>query len=321
MKNIWAIDDGYGLGKWAGRDDSGEIIFGAVVSAYADAPDSADDMPLFEGKRYYTGDVALMEDSSRIKNITDYKDHETYAPLSIWNILNELEIDKNSIDMLGIGLSLAQKEYADAFIKRVSKFKINNELYDFRDKITLVPQGVSAKYAIDHYFHSSNPKQTYAIIDLGTLTVDVATVINGKVRRENANGVANEGIIKILQDIQELVADKFGEVLSLKEAQEILREGEYFSGQAHSLKEEIAEFVESYNHFITASLSQRYKNIFKKYPAIYFVGGGAYYVNKQLISEKTDAQESRLIIPENAEFMNAIGSLLIAEKELEARND
>jgi len=308
-----AIDDGYGLGKWAKRENN-EIKFGSYISAYADAPNSADDMPLFEGKRYYTGDIALMEDSSNIKNIIDYKEHESFAPLSIWNILNELEIDKKDIKMLGIGLSLAQKDYVNAFLKRVTKFKVNNETFDFKDRISLTPQGVSAKYAIDHFY--SLKDKTYSIIDIGLLTVDVVTVINGKVRRENANGIANEGVIKILQDIQELVADKYNEVISLKEAQEILKNKEFFSGQVHSLEKEIKEFINSYNIFISASLSQRYKNIFKKYPQIYFVGGGAYYISKDLIVKKTNALKERIIIPKNPEYYNAIGSLLIAENLL-----
>jgi len=313
-EDLLSIDGGYASDKWA-KFVNGELKFGSVVSAFADAPSSADDMPFFEGRRYYVGDVALMEDSSDIKNITGYKDRESFAPLSIWHVMSELGLKKEDVNYLCVGLSLAQKKYSAQFVKRVSKFKVNKEVYDFSNKVFLVPQAVAAKYAIDYFYDLKGSKETYVIIDIGLLTIDVVTVINGFVRRENAAGVENEGLIKVLQDIQELIASKFGDVISLKEAQEVLLTKEYFAGQGHNLEEEIREFVKSYNKFLSVSLPQRYKNLFKKFPKLYFVGGGGYYIDKDLIASNTDAIADNLIVPKNCEHLNAIGGLLIAIEE------
>lgn len=313
------IDNGFGVDKYAKRDQTGNIVFGKISSAIAEAPMDADDMPLFEGRRYYLGDIALMENSSSIKNIIDYKGHETYVPLSIWHILDENKIKSTDINKLAVGLSLAQKDYARDFVNRISKFNVNNEKFDFKDRIVLVPQAIGAKYAIDHFYFTPETltSANYAIIDIGQLTVDNINVVNGAVRRENATGSEHDGIIKIIQELQEFIAssEEFGEVLSIKEVQEILKNGIYTSyGEDHSLVEKINLLKKSYTRFLMTKLSQTHSNIFKKYKQIFIVGGGAYYIDLNEASAITKAPLKSFIIPNNPEFLNAIGNLLASEK-------
>lgn len=315
---IIGLDSGHGVDKIAYRDENGNIVFKKEISAIAEAPMDADDMPLFEGKRYYVGAIALMEDSSKIKNILDYKEHETYVPLSVWHTLDTLKVDPESVTKLAIGLSLAQKDYAKEFIARVSKFTIDGKKYNFKDKIVLLPQAIGAKFAIDYYFFRNNEsEQTYAIIDIGQLTVDKATVVEGKVRRENASGSSNDGIIKIIEELREYIADSesFGDFLSVKETQEILKAGKYISyGEEHDLTDVIAKLKTNYTKYIMTRLQQTDKNIFKKFSKIFFVGGGAYYINIHEAGLMANIPEKAFIIPENPEFFNAIGNLLAAEK-------
>lgn len=313
------LDNGFGVDKYAIRDKNNNIVFGKVSSAIAEASADAEDMPLFEGKRYYLGDIALMEDSSNIKNIIDYKSHETYVPLSIWHVLDELKIKSTNINKLAVGLSLAQKDYAKDFIARITKFNVNNEKYDFKDRVVLVPQAIGAKYAIDHFYFTPETliSASYAIIDIGQLTVDNITVVNGGVRRENASGSEHDGIIKIIQELQEFIAspDQFGDVLSIKEVQEVLKSGFYTSyGEDHDLTEKIKLLKKSYTTFLMTKLSKTQSNVFKKYKQIFIVGGGAYYVDLNEASAITGAPLKSFIIPENPEFLNAIGNLLASEK-------
>ena len=311
---ILILDSGFGVDKDAYR--SGEDIkFEKHLPVYVEAPEGAEDMPLFEGKRYYYGEEALMEDSKDIINVNDYKTHEKFAPLSLWVVLDRLKLKSEDIDKLYIGLSLSQKEYAEQFIKRITKFKINGETYDFKDKITLVPQGVSAKYAIDHIYYGGDHTETYAIIDIGQLTVDTATIISGKVRLENADGMSNEGVIKIIQKIQEYIAAKFNEIISLKEAQNVLMTGKYNLFGEHDLSEIIEEYKTEYSKYIVSVLKSKYRNIFKKYPKIYFVGGGSYYINKDTLKAEAGINEKIAVFPKNAEYYNVIGGVYLAEKE------
>ena len=319
-KFIFAQDNGHGMDKFAFRDPNNleKIIYGKVISAFAEAPADTEDMPFFEGKKYYVGDIALMEDSSKIITIEDYKNLEFFAPLSLWNVWNEKEINPESIDCLAIGLSLAQKQHAKDFIKRLSKFKINNKVYNFQNKIVLVPQGIGAKYAIDHYYYNGSNTETYAVIDIGQLTVDIATVFNGKVRKENAAGTANEGIIKIIRELKEYITVEIGEAISLKEAQNALIKKEIFLyGKKINLSKKIEELSEAYTKYIFSLLEDRNKNIFKKFSKIYFVGGGAYYIDTKIGADKIGLNKEMLVIPEKPgpEFFNAIGYLLLAEEK------
>lgn len=314
---IFAIDSGFGVDKYAFRDLNNEINFGKVSSAIAEAPLEAEDMPFFEGRRYYLGEIALMEESSSIKNVLDYKDHETFAPLSIWHVLDENKVDPEQIEKLSVGLSLAQKDYARQFVNRISKFSVNGKKFDFKDKVVLVPQAIGAKFAIDHYYFN-NEKSTYAIIDIGQLTVDTVTVVNGVVRRENAAGSAHDGIIKIIQELQEYIASNkdLNQFLSIKEVQEILKNGSYSSyGEDYDLSEIISQLKKNYTRFLMASLKDKYNNIFKKYNKIFFVGGGAYYIDLNEVTSITNIPSKAFIIPENPEYLNAIGNLIAAEAQ------
>lgn len=308
------LDTGYGTNKYAYNKNE-DFIYNKNISVFAKAPLEAEDMPLFEGKRYYIGEEALMEDSENIINITDYKQHEKLSPLSLWNVIKENNINVKDIDNIYIGISLAHKDYAKSFIKRMSKFKVNNEVFDFTDKIKLVAQGVGAKYAIDHYFYKKIDSPTYAIIDIGQLTIDVVTVIKGKVRYENAEGAAQEGVIKIIQQIQEYIAKEFSEIISIKEAQEVMLSGKYNLFGEHDLLEIIDNLKKEYSIYIINLLKQKYKNVFKKYPKIYFVGGGAYYISKDILSKTAGISQESIVIPEEAEYYNAIGGLVLSKKQ------
>lgn len=311
---VLAIDSGYGIDKISYFDKKSNIINIKKASVFAEASLEAEDMPLFEGKRYYIGEEALMEDSQNIINIIDYKLHEKFAPLSLWSALIELKLKVEDIDYIYIGISLAQKEYASSFVKRLSKFKVNGETFDFTGKLKLVPQGVGAKYAIDHFYNKDKHNETYAIIDIGQLTLDVATVIGGKIRMENAKGNSNEGVIKIVQQIQEFIAREYNEVISYKEAQEVMLTGIYNLFGQHDLSSEIEKFKESYSSYLIAMLKQTHRNIFKKYSKIYFVGGGAYYISKKALKSSSDISMDTIVFPKDPEFYNSMGGLFLSQK-------
>jgi len=316
-KTILALDSGYGIDKEAHFDENGKIVFSKDVSVYAKAPDDAYDMPLFEGNRYYTGDIALMEDSDNIINATDYKSHEFFAPISLWNTMERLRLKPEDISKLIIGLSLEQRKHAKSFVKRLSKFKVNGEIYDFNDKIALVAQALGAKYAIDYFYYDNKRTETFAVFDIGMDSIDTVTSVKGKAREESASGKVGEGVIKIAQKIIEKVGEDYNEIISVKEAQEILSTKKYAP-----TNDDFSDFIEKiskeYTNFIATIIQQRYRTMFKKYPIIYFVGGGSYFLDKKILMEKTGKTKEQLIFPENAEYYNAIGFLILG-KELEKK--
>jgi hypothetical protein len=233
---------------------------------------------------------------------------EYYSPMFLWKTLKENHVDINNLKYIVSGLSFSQISKGPDFIKRLSRFKVNNESLDFRNRILLTPQGVGAKYAIDYYFPDS--PSTYLIIDIGLSTIDTVDVINGLVRPENVHGYKDEGIIRIARNLQDYIAERFEEHISLKEVKEILETKSFFlEGEDYDLSEIIDQFAKSYTEVTLKTLKSRFEREFKKYRKIYFVGGGAHFIDKSL---------SKVIeVLPDPEYYNSIGNLLRGEQELQ----
>jgi len=311
MKEIDVIghDPGYGDIKNSFRDESGKIVNFKYSSLVAEAPSTAIDMPIFEKVRYFTGEDALMRSSSDIIEITEYLYLEKFQPIFVWKSLKDHNINKDRLKYIVSGLSFSQMSKGRDFKKRISKFRVNNELFDFKDRVLIVPQAASAKYAIDH-FYPDGPS-TYLVVDIGQSTIDVADIVNGQVRPENVHGYKDEGIIRIGRNIQDLIAERFKEHVSLKEVKEILETKVYFlEGKEHDLSQEVAEFSRRYTEITINTLKSRFQREFKKYRKIYFVGGGAHYID--LSADTSGIIE---VLP-NPEYYNSIGNLLRGEQEI-----
>lgn len=310
FQSILTVDNGYGDIKWVWKNRKGDVKKGKFTSIVAEAPMSANDMPLIDGYRYFMGQEAFMRDSKDIIEIVDYPKLRTFSPLFLWKVMEELKITPDDIDYLVIGLSLAQIDQSDDFKKRMSSFKINNVTYSFKDKISLVPQGVGAKYAIERNFEN---RSTYLLIDIGFSTIDVVDVIDGKVRPENVKGYPHEGIIKIARLLQEYLLDEFDEIVSLKEVKEVMKTKKFrANGVDHDLSEVIKQFSAKYTERTMKSLKIRYKREFQKYTKIYFVGGGAYFI---------DESASPIICTvKDPEYYNALGNYYYKEGQLTSKN-
>ncbi|MFL1706600.1 ParM/StbA family protein [Campylobacter sp. MOP7] len=321
-KIIFAQDTGYGTDKYAYRNAQGKIKLGKVNSAIAEAPDESLDTPLFEKKRYYLGDIALLSESKNILNVIDYKDHEKFAPLSLWHALQVSNVDDKDVGMYSLGLSLAQKQHAKEFMKRMASFNVDKVNYKLQNRMMLFPQAVGAKYAIDelHYKDAPDDDKNYAIVDIGQLTVDLVTVFKGKTREENASGMAHLGIVKITQDLEEYIAsnqDMDNAVISMKEAQEILLSNKFIRyGETFDLTGIIDKFKKEYTKYLLTNLADRHKNIFQKIAKIYLIGGGVYYLDKDEMANFKGFPVKSLKIPEECEYYNAMGNLLGAEKAI-----
>jgi len=306
--DILGFDPGYSDIKESYRNENGEIINRKYSSLVAEASADATDMPLLEGKRYYMGEEALVRGSEEIIELTDYMQLEKTIPLFLYKSIKDNNIDPNQLKYIVSGLSFAQISKGPDFIKRLSKFKINNETFNFSKRVLLAPQAVGAKYAIE-YFFPEGPK-TYLIIDIGFSTIDIVDVINSVVRRENVHGYKDEGIIRIARNLQNYIAEKFSENVSLKEVKEILETKTFFlEGEDYDLSDKIEEFSKIYTESTIKTLQERFSREFKKYRKIYFVGGGAYFIDSS-ISKVIE------ILPE-PEFYNSIGNLLRGEQELQ----
>lgn len=305
-KSILGIDIGYGDVKVSYLDREGNLKKFKFSSIIADAPLEAVDMPILEGRRYYMEEEALMRDSKDIVEITDYQHLEKFSVMFLWKALEKLKIKPEDVDYIVTGLSLAQYGNGEQFKKRLSKFKINKDNFDFTGKISLLAQGLGAKYAIEKNFEEKS--MAYLIIDIGFSTIDVVDVINGKVRPENIKGYTNEGIIKIARSLQEYILEHFNEVVSLKEVKEILKTKQFIlEGTPADLTTYISEISKKYTEHTMKTLKIRYEREFKKYSKVYFVGGGAYFIDKSISPIIETVKEP--------EYYNSLGNVYFREQK------
>jgi len=321
-KVIFALDKGFGADKYAYRNSQGNVKMGKVNSAIASAPDDApDDAPYFKNKKYYLGSLALLSSTRDILNVMDYSEHQYFAPLSLWNALNDAKIDDKDVGYYVFDISLAHKQHLAEFRRELTSFTVNKTKYNLKDRITIMPQGVASRYAIDELYYKNAPdsEKNYAIIDIGQLTVDVVVIFNGKSREENASGMAHLGIVKITQGLQDHIVsnEKLGNIYSLKEVQKFLMDGKLpVFGEDFDLTEPINKLKKEYTKFLLTSLMDRHSNIFQKISKIYLVGGGVYYLDMEEMKNFKGFPVKSLTISKDAEFFNAMGSLIGVEQAI-----
>jgi len=304
-KKCLGFDSGRSDVKEAMFNKEGELVLRKYPSIAAPAPMNANDVPLMDGVRYYVGELALYAKPEEIIQTSDSSKIKLTLPLFLEKTLKENNLDPEELEAIVTGLSLAELTEAKEFQKRLTRFKISGKSYNFKDRIYITPQGVGAKYAIE-YYHKDAPK-AYIIVDIGFSTIDVVLVINGEVRLEFVKGFKDEGIIKMIRPLQDYIYKNFKEHIEIREAQSILDSGKYFiDGEDHDLSDYIKDLAKDYASYTIDTLRHRFKSEFKKYQKIYFVGGGAKWI------EKAGELPSLAQVVENSEYYNAIGNLLKA---------
>jgi len=309
-------DCGYSADKLALFIENNEIEMYKYTNIVALTNELATDKPLLDGRRYYVGEDALMMEKEDIKDVMDYADLEKYSQLFLFRTLRKLNIDPKNIKRMGTGLSLAQKEHMNSFYNRLSKINIEingeNHKIDLSNKISFLPQGVGAKYAIDYYCKEKGEEvpKNCLIIDPGFSTVDVVEVIGGEVRPDRVKGWVKEGtqsygMVSVANEIQKIIKDKFNEDIPVKEALNVLETKKFILRGEHDLSKEVESEMEKYREVLIGLLESKHKRALDKSTNIFLVGGGSY-----LLENLTPVSE----VMKNAEYYNAIGNLLYAKK-------
>jgi len=300
-KNRYYIgaDTGASAGKFSIENlDTGEIKRVQYSSMFAYAPEEATDMPKYNGKRYFYGNAAKAHPDTII-DITSYEQNEELGPLSIWSMLKSEGIEVDEVEGIGIGLSFAHIQHGPKFLKKMTKFKVNGEIYDFTNKIVLLPQGAGAKYSIEDQ-HQILP-DAYLIVDGGFLTIDNVDVIDSTLRPENVKGIEGKGMIIVARNIQEFIRTKFNQDIPLKIAKEVLLSKRYVNFALDidiDLTDEINAFAKSYTEFLIKELKQLHSREFSNYEKIFIVGGLGYYIQ---------TTQKNMEVVKNPEFANADG--------------
>ncbi|ULO03744.1 ParM/StbA family protein [Campylobacter sp. RM12651] len=232
---------------------------------------------LYNGKKYLV--------DKKINNAMNTRNIQyllSYAPLLVYHALKLANIDLNDGKKrtLVTGLSVFNFKYTNDFGKILNKFYINDELVDFEGRVKIRPQG---RGIFDSY--QGNKKGLVYVVDVGYNTLDILAYKDGEPIPSDC--FANEqGANKIIQDMKNILENKFDEInFTEQKAKEIFNSKKIeIAGEEISFADEIETLKSNYTEYLINLLSSR-KDILYEANLVIFSGGGAYFLDKELIKE------------------------------------
>jgi plasmid segregation protein ParM len=297
---ILSTDIGYGHTKYAFNGEN-EVIIGKFPSAIArigggflnDSIGNSDAV-LYNGDYYHTGEKALKETSLIPSRTFDFL--LKYSPLLIHSIIEKENIKP---DKILTNLSMAEyRENKEQLKKVCSKFIVNDEIYEF--DVEVYPQGLGILVN-----EKDEPKDTI-IVDIGFNTIDVLFIEGGEIA-PYSSGFTDMGICMLANAVSDNIRKRFsGLYISELESNDILING-YFTFMRK--KYDISDFIHSekvnytntvLNHIFTKS---EIKNKIRNAGRFIIAGGGAYYLDKEII------EGYEAVIPDRPEYANVLGIL------------
>lgn len=260
----------------------------------------------------YVGNNALDLPSKDIIDITDYAALEAYAPAFIHTALEMASVDPLDIKCVVSGLSVAQLDQSGYFKERIKDFVVNGKEYHF-DQVFLLPQGAGSKLAFDkygdHFPEARTESNTFTFVgcDIGFNTLDLFYVTRGKTSPNLFEGIQQEGVMRIANNIRLKIKETYERDITLREAKEILDSKSYkFRGNRYDMSAVVDAAVVEYKERILQLIEEHYGDIIDKCDFVCLLGGGA-----PLVAEyNKDPFFKAVKSGHNSEFYNSIGFYL-----------
>lgn len=148
--NILGLDCGFGDVKCCyGTESSIDKMFKfSSVVGIVKRNELVNDNRLYElnGNSFYVGELALNLESNKIVDTSNYVNLETYSPLFIDKVIRDL----NKVpDIVVCGLSIAHVQNSGHYKKSIQDYLHSH--YNDTIKVSILPQGIGGKLAIDKY--------------------------------------------------------------------------------------------------------------------------------------------------------------------------
>ena len=275
-----ACDIGYGFTKY--KTDK---MVASFPSAIAHARKHQADIALnlaheFEGGRYLLGDAAVRN----ALTTRDYSWLAKYAPLLLFEAINQAAFNPADEIQLVTGLSLLNWSKRNEFAERLSDFVVD-KIRVKNIKTTLVPQGKGV-YLDCLARVAGLANQLCLIVDIGTNTLDVIPFESGKALAAEAYATC-DGMNQVIQEVQKLVNREFGISVSEAEVTKIIRTNQIsIAGETRDLSVWIEEEKQIYFEMVINQIRSKNADLFKRADVIIFAGGGANYAPDYLPESK-----------------------------------
>lgn len=273
-----AIDIGYGDTKvmYDGKFFKFPSAISQVRQAQVILNDKESDTYAFNGSNFKVGQKATRDAvPTRGFNFL-FK----YSPLLIAHALKLAKVDTSKPIALATGLSLLNYKEASNFMKVVSKFSVNDEVYHLKTSLFAQGQGIFVEYP------NQKDDKLICIIDIGYNTLDFLVFEDNEPSNELCFANQN-GANKVIVDLQKLVSREYSVDFSEQEAKKVfLSKKLVIAGQEIDFSDTINSMTTQYADAVMDSLNNQAGDIIKRADAIIVSGGGAYFLDIDYIRKQ-----------------------------------
>lgn len=332
---ILSVDLGYSNIKTVRYDSNHVICYDKIISAVGKLPEKPleqDDDQVFQlGPDFYViGNAAMKVPKSYLLPLETFQDLKAIYPIVISYLLKKYSDEK--FDKVIIGLSMAFKDKADELLKHLYDVLMISPETNF---FVCLPQGISCKVGYAEQgldLRESNEKVSnrlsqYVLIDLGMLTIDGCSIINGTSSAAAAIGVEG-GVIKISIALRDYIFKTFNMMLSLKECQSIVDspDGIFIKrGREYDVSRIVDDLAKKYILYVIGIIEDKLgESLDAGCQGIVLVGGGSYlfrrYIDSPDVLQEIEKHFPRSFLQiggDYSEYYNAFSYLRIVEKMLE----
>lgn len=280
MDNLIAIDLGYGDIKVCYKNKlykfpNAVSKKGITVNKFESIVEKRNNEYLFNDKIYIVGD--------KVNNAFETRDFELlykHAPLLVYHALKLAKVDLKRKDLiLATGLSVLNINEVNRFCERLKKIYVNNESIEFAE-IKIRPQG---RGIFDSYKGDKNG--LVYVVDIGFNTLDILPYKDGE---SISDGIfANtKGANVVIKQLMNLLSNNFPKIDFTEQKAKEVFVNSYIevAGEKVDFKHEIQELMSEYTEFLVSLLSTK-NNLLYDANKVIFSGGGAYFLDKELIKE------------------------------------
>lgn len=301
--SIIAIDTGFSSVKV--KTDDKEFKFPSAIAVYKPSAiklDSDTQTLEYQGKRYVVGEEALEYDDKKYARSVEFL--LEYAPLFIAEAIRKAG---GEYTVLSVGLPLGYyADYKNQVKEKLSKFMINENIYNF--DVYVNPQGVGV---LADYIYQAKPEEDERgyVLDIGFNTVIAVRYKDLKAKAEGSKQYELFGISKAIEDLQEYIKAKYDLNLNSIEANDVFMKGILKAGygKKYDLTNVIENIVENYMDTLLKTIENEFDQYLKRADRLVIAGGGAYMIEKYLPEKYRDF----VYIPKNPEFANVRGYYIL----------
>lgn len=322
---ILSIDVGFGSTKITYVNEAGVLINKKYITALAKKVNSGifvdDDSVELEGVTYLCFDRALGVPGNQQIQIGDYESLCLATPIFIKKISKDLGIE---FDAIVAGLSIAMVDKLTEYHHR-----IYSTLGLAPERVKVLQQGVGGwycyqQYGLDPYkaIESDVKMQNYLLIDIGHNTMDVISVLGGKLSEDTVDGITGAGTTWIAGALIKYIYKEYKVDITPTNAREMVEKRSWsYRGVNMDLTPILNQIGKEYAEFIVNTLETKFAGSMMNRQGLLFIGGSS-LVLKQFIdtipevAQMFDQRYGKYFIniPKSPEFYNSVGYYLIGSK-------